>query len=84
MEVGDKIRIQIYMGHTPIGTEDHVIEEFYHCLGFFRSGNDRKAGKFTPLCEVIEPGPDSKQDYISNYGEYMTNLVQGWMDLPKQ
>lgn len=83
MKVGDKIRISIYyMGHGN-GHEDHTIEEYYHCLGFFRTDNDRTAGRFTPLCEMLEPGPDSEHSYISNYGEYTTNLVQGWADLPR-
>lgn len=82
MKAGDKIRVQIYMMGHAMNTEDHTIEEYYHCLGFFRTEDDRTAGKFTPLCQMTEPGPDSEQKYISNYGEYHTNLVQSWMDLP--
>lgn len=81
MKAGDKIRVQIYICGNPAYTEDHVIEEYAYCLGFFRTENDRIAGRFTPLCELYEPGPDSERKYLPNYGEYYTNLVQGWMDL---
>jgi len=82
MEAGNKIRIQKYiMGHAS-HTDDYIVEEFRHCLGVFLSEQAREAGCFTPLCELYEPGPDSKQNYISNYGEYWTNQVQAWMDIP--
>lgn len=83
MKEGSKIRVFTYtMGHHSTGTKDIVVEKFRHCLGFFMTENDRTAGRFTPLCDLYEPGPDSKQEYISNYGEYRTNMVQAWMDLP--
>lgn len=82
MKVGDKIRVFTYcMGHET-GTVDHTIEEFRYCLGFFQSKDHRKASEFTPLCVLYERGPDSENDYISNYGEYYTNPVQAWMNLP--
>ena len=82
MKIGNKIRIvQYYMGH-PLEKTDHTVEEFRHCLGIFLSDNAREASKFTPLCNLFEPGPESEQQYISNYGEYHTNEVQAWMDLP--
>ena len=84
MKSGDRIRVQKYiMGH-PSHTDDYTVEEFRHCLGIFLSGGDRTAGNFTPLCELFEPGPDSEEKYISNYGTYHTNTVQGWMDIPAQ
>lgn len=83
MKPGDRIRVEWNNGLFS-ETEDYTIEEFHHCLGFFRSKQDRQASNFTPLCNLLEPGPDSKDDYISNYGEYKTNLVQGWMDLSKE
>ncbi len=84
MKVGDRIRVQDYiLGYIPGDTEDYTIEEFYYCLGFFKSENDRTASRFTPLCKLLESGPESEEKYISNYGEYRTNLVQGWMDIPK-
>lgn len=82
MKAGDRIRIQRYiMGH-PSETEDFTVEEFRYCLGIFESEQHRQAGRFTPLCDLYERGPDSKDDYISNFGEYYTNPVQAWMDIP--
>lgn len=82
MKAGDKIRVQSYICGHPAGTEDYIIEEFRHCLGIFRSDSHKKAGHFRPLCDLYERGPDSQDCYISNYGEYPTNMVQAWMDLP--
>ena len=83
MRAGDKIRVQHYiMGH-PAYTEDYTVEEFRYCLGIFLSEDHRKAGHFTPLCELYERGAESENDYISNYGDYYTNPVQSWMDIPK-
>jgi hypothetical protein len=82
MKAGDRIRVQKYcMGH-PSHLDDYTVEEFRHCLGVFLSEARRTAEEFTPLCELYEPGPDSVQGYIANYGEYHTNMVQGWMDIP--
>lgn len=82
MKAGDHIRVQMYtMGHRS-HTQDFYVEEFRYCLGIFLSEDDRTAGHFTPLCELYEPGPESKEDYISNYGPYHTNMVQAWMDIP--
>ncbi len=84
MKVGDRIRVQKYtMGH-PTHQDDYTVEEFRHCLGIFVSENARTAQEFTPLCELYDVAPDSEQKYISNYGEYQTKWVQGWMDLPRQ
>ena len=77
MKAGDKIRII----HR-FGTDDYIIEEFRYCLGFFESDQHRTANVFTPLCDLYERGADSKSDYISNFGEYYTNPVQSWADLP--
>lgn len=79
MKVGDKIRVFTGFGDTG----DFIVEEFRYCLGIFSSKDHRKAGDFTPLCVLYEKGPDSEKDYISNFGEYWTNKVQGWMDIPK-
>jgi len=78
MKPGDKIRIFTIFGDT----EDFIVEEFRYCLGIFPSEQHRKAGHFTPLCELYEPGAYSKQEYISNYGNYNSNEVQAWMDIP--
>lgn len=78
MKAGDKIRIKNY----PYGTlTDYIVEEFRYCLGIFEDEDCRKAGNFTPLCELYEKGPTSKQDYICNYGSYYTNQVRAWMDI---
>jgi hypothetical protein len=81
MKVGDRIRVQRYVWGHSADCEDYTIEEFHYCLGFFETEDHRKAGKFTPLCSLLEPGPESKEEYISNFGPYHTNLVQGWMDI---
>jgi hypothetical protein len=81
MKVGDRIRIQRYTMGKPSYQTDHTVEEFRYCLGVFLSDSDRTAGNFTPLCNLYEPGPESELKYIPNYGNYYTNLVQGWMDI---
>ena len=79
MKAGDRIRIMDFFG----GTNDFTVEEFRHCLGIFASESHRQAGKFKPLCELYEAGPESEGKYISNFGEYISNQVQGWMDIPR-
>lgn len=82
MKAGNRIRVTTYcMGHVS-GYEDFTIEEFRYCLGIFQTPQHREAGHFTPLCELFERGPDSQNKYISNYGEYVSEMVQGWSDLP--
>ena len=78
MKAGDKIRIKRWTGQC----EDFTVEEFRYCLGIFESDEHRLAGRFTPLCELYEPGPDSEQGYIPNFGEYTTNHVPAFMNLP--
>ena len=77
MKSGDKIRLRDHYGDC----EDFVVEEFRYCLGIFKSDMDRKAGAFTPLCNLYEPGAESEKKYLSNWGEYTTNKVQAWMDI---
>lgn len=78
MKVGDRISIKRYIGNTVIEETEHVVEEFRFCMGIFLDGDHRKAGDFTPLCDLYEPGPGSQSDYISNYGEYSTEMVPAW------
>lgn len=78
MKAGSRVRIRSYWGEL----QDYTVEEFRYCLGVFASEDHREAGKFMPLCELYEAGPESKQKYISNFGEYMTNEVPRWMDIP--
>lgn len=81
MKAGDKIRIQHYMMGYKSHTEDYTVEEFRYCLGIFQSSEHRAANSFTPLCELYERGPESEDDYISNFGATYTNPVQAWMDI---
>ena len=83
VQVGDKIRLTEYIFNCATGTSDFIVEEFRFCLGIFRSEEHRKADKFTPLCELYGIGPETENDYISNFGEYYTNTVPIWMDLPR-
>ena len=82
IKAGSRIRLNIYMFGNIIGTEDYTVEEFRFCLGIFESDEHRKASKFTPLCELYTCGPNSEADYIPNFGEYITNQVPSWMDIP--
>lgn len=82
MKAGNRIRVSTYIMGYESGFEDFTVEEFRFCLGIFMSPQHREAGHFTPLCELFEPGPDSRREYISNYGEYHSGMVQGWSDLP--
>lgn len=82
MKAGDRISIDWSAFGRLDGVTEYMVEEFRHTLGVFESPQDRLAGRLTPLCDLYYDGPDSRQDYISNYGEYRTNQVQGWSDLP--
>ena len=82
MKAGDRIRVQYDVFGVKGYTEDFTVEEFRYCLGYFATDQHRTASQFTPLCVLYERGPDSVNDYISNYGEYYTNPVQAWMDIP--
>lgn len=81
MKVGDKIRVDWEAHGYWDGVYDYVVEEYRHTLGIFKSEEARKAGNLTPLCDIYYDGPETERKYISNYGEYRTNLVQGWTDL---
>ena len=83
MKAGDRIKVQYYICGTAAYWEEHTVEEFRYCLGFFRSEDARTANNFTPLCELYAPGPESEHKYLSNYGEYYTNPVQSWADIPR-
>ncbi|MBL4795910.1 MAG: hypothetical protein JKY50_00695 [Oleispira sp.] len=83
MKAGDRIRMTHYtMGYAD-GVVDFTVEEFRFCLGIFESDEHRQSGQFTPLCDLYEPGPDSEDQYISNFGPYMTNKVPSFMNLPR-
>jgi hypothetical protein len=76
---GDRIRLEGHYGTT----NDFTVEKFRDCLGVFWSDAARKAGSFTPLCEMYGHGAGSENSYISNYGEYVKNPVALWMQLPR-
>jgi len=77
--VGDRIRLEGYWGHMFEAT----VESFRDCLGVFLSEDHRKAGNFTPLCELYGHGAGSSTGYISNYGEYIKDPVALWMQVPR-
>ena len=81
MKAGDRIRVQSYIFGCASRTEDFTVEEFRFCLGIFESDEHRTANKFLPLCDMYERGPESEGEYISNFGEYYTNPIQGWMNI---
>tara|TARA_R100001530_G_C4222739_1_gene130427 strand:- start:26 stop:277 length:252 start_codon:yes stop_codon:yes gene_type:complete len=83
MKAGDKIKLQYHvMGFPTKDWIEFTVEEFRYALGIFQSDEHRQAGHFTPLCELYCNGPDAEQRYISNYGEYMTDQVPAWIDVP--
>ena len=81
MKAGDRIRIDLGWGGMYTDLQDFIVEEFRFCLGIFKSEDHRKAGKFTPLCELYGIGPDTENAYISNFGDYYTNQVPQWMNI---
>ena len=78
LAVGDWIRVEGEWG----ATYDRPIEEFRQCLGVFLTVKHRKAGQFTPLCNLWGRGAGSEVSYISNFGEYIKNPVALWMNIP--
>jgi hypothetical protein len=83
MKAGDKIRLARYFWGQAAGTEDFKVEEFRFCLGIFKSAEHKKMDRFTPLCELYESGPESENCYMPNEGDYVTNMVPSFMNLPK-
>lgn len=74
--VGDTVRVPRYMFGRFVEILEFKLEEFNYCLGFFESDAHRAASQFTPLCDLIEPAPDSNLKYWSNFGEYHDKYVQ--------
>lgn len=75
---GDTIALKYYYFGEYSHEDLFIVEYFRFALGVFLSDDARTAGNFTPLCELYQKGEDSKQDYISNYGEYITNKIPAW------
>jgi len=75
-QVGDTIRVlQDYWMYKK--SYEYTLEEFRLTLGFFKSEQHREAGVFTALSDedLYDSGPDSKSEYISNFGSYTSNQV---------
>jgi hypothetical protein len=81
MKAGDKIRFDIGWSGCP-ELRDFIIEEYRYCLGIFIDEAHRRAGRFIPLCDMYGAGPDSKEAYEPNVGEYTTNEVPLFMNIP--
>ena len=81
MKAGKRIKLMRYVMGYEVGYEEFVVEEFRYCLGVFESDEHRRAGDFTPLCNLYYDGPDSEAGYIPNFGEYRTNQVPSWIEL---
>jgi len=83
MKAGNKVIINWKdFGEYYDDVQEYVVEEYRHTLGIFKTVQAREAGRLTPLCDLYYEGPESKHKYISNYGTYSTNMVQGWSDIP--
>ena len=82
MKAGSRIKVDVGWAGMYSEWESFTVEEFRFCLGIFKSDDHRVAGNFTPLCDLYCSGPESEGKYISNYGEYITNLVPAWIDIP--
>jgi len=82
MKVGDKIRLDVGCAGMYTELKDFTVEEFRYCLGIFKSDDHRRAGKFTPLCDLYAAGPESNEEYISNFGPYTSNQVPVFMNIP--
>lgn len=84
VSVGDVIAIPYYYFGEYSHEELHYVESFRFALGVFLSDDARVAGNFTPLCELYKPSENSKQEYISNYGEYISNKIPNWRIVSKR
>lgn len=76
-KAGDTIRIARDTNWRGFEVLTFKLEIFRHTLGFFDGNNAREASIFTPLSDpdLYGDGPDSHDEYISNYGPYRTNQV---------
>ena len=74
-KAGDEVRVMRFIFGDFSHFDTFKLEEFHYCLGFFQSDAHRADSKFTPLCGLIEPSPDSTRGYWSNYGEYFNDYV---------
>ncbi|MBW9430456.1 hypothetical protein FHC77_06810 [Atlantibacter hermannii] len=74
---GDVIRWTRDTNWRGIETVEYTLELYRFTLGFFESEQHREAGIFTPLSDrdLWVDGPESEDEYISNFGSYRTNQV---------
>lgn len=75
---GDKIRIEGNWGRYYI----RRVERFRDCLGVFLTESARRAGDFTPLCNMYGHGAGSSNGYESNFGAYVKDPVSLWSQVP--
>lgn len=76
-KAGDVIRVVSDNGWRGTEVYEYKLEEFRFTLGFFKSDDHRTAGIFTALSdsELWVDGPDTKNEYICNFGSYRSNQV---------
>ncbi|WP_414456808.1 hypothetical protein [Enterobacter kobei] len=74
---GDVIRWTRDTNWRGVEVTEHMLEIYRHTLGFFEDDSHREAGIFTPLSDpdLWVDGPDSKEEYIYNFGSYRSNQV---------
>lgn len=79
-KAGDVIRWARRGNWRGIEVVEYTLEIYRFTLGFFESEQHREAGVFTPLSdsELWIDGPDSKGEYICNFGPYRSNQVQAF------
>lgn len=75
-KAGDKIRVQKSYWSGDIHFEEYKLDELDYCLGFYGEDGPKSPCNFTPLCWLVEPAPDSTDEYWSNYGGYHSAYVK--------
>lgn len=86
VEAGDKIALKYYYPFGEDSGYEDIFEVVYFrfALGVFLSDDAKKAEDFTPLCELYKKSEKSTQEYISNYGEYISNKIPAWRIVEKK
>lgn len=74
-KIGDIVRVPWFIFGKLAYFKEFELTEYNYCLGFYKEG-PKTPCNFTPLSELYEPHPDSKREYVSNYGEIHTDYVQ--------
>lgn len=81
---GDKIALKYYYSKDVWEEEIFDVVYFRFALGVFISDDAKKAEHFTPLCDLYEKSESSTQEYIGNYGEYVTHKKPAWRIVEKK